>query len=131
MSDYQKGMLAIPSLILILGAVVFVLYLLILITIKFNSPTFIGPRKMFDKNDDINFKYMSNRVGNAVNFLYAESGWRVFWFGGWGAYVVRVPRDGLKTPTTEKQRKALQNLEQDVRREYQVYLKDVHGQEIY
>lgn len=131
MSDYQKGMLAIPSLILILGVVVFVLYLLILITIKFNSPTFIEPRKMFNKNDDIKFKYMSNRVSNAVNFLYAESGWRVFWFGGWGAYVVRVPRDGLKTPTTEKQRRALQNLEQDVRREYQVYLKDVHGQEIY
>lgn len=131
MTEYQKGMASIPSLILIIGAVIFVLYLLILITIKFNSPTFIEPRKMFDKNDDVKFKYMSNRVSNAVNFLYAESGWRVFWYGGWGLYAIRVPRDGLQTPTTEKQRKALQDLEQDVRRDYQVYLKEVHGQEIY
>lgn len=131
MTEYQKGMASIPSLILIIGAAIFVLYLLILITIKFNSPTFIAPRKMFDKNDDIKFKYMSNRVSNAVNFLYAESGWRVFWFGGWGLYAVRVPRDGLKTDSSKDQRDALADLERDVRRDYQVYLKDVHGQEIY
>lgn len=131
MTEYQKGMASIPSLILIIGAAIFVLYLLILITIKFNSPTFIEPRKLFDKNDDIKFKYMSNRVSSAVNFLYAESGWSLFWFGGWGAYVVRVPRDGLKTPMTKEQKKALQDLEQDVRREYRVYLKEVHEQEIY
>jgi len=122
MSDYVKGALSIPSLILIVGAVGLIAILFVCLMTLFNTPTFIGPAKLFSKKGLIEDRRYSNRVSSAVNILWANSSRRIFWFGGFGLYTVRVPRDGAWAPISNEKRELNRELDREVGAAYDRYL---------
>lgn len=129
MSDYVKGALSIPSLILIAGAIGLIVVLFVCLMTLFNSPTFIGPTRLFSSKGTLNDRLYSNRVSSAMNVLQADSSRRVFWFGGFGVYTVRVPRDGIWSSTTKSQGELNSTLKSEVNVAYRRYLEGLERED--
>ncbi len=105
MSEYTKGALSIPSLILIVGAVALVIVAFILLVgYVFSSLTWEGPKRMFSKDGNFRLRYGTNRLGMATQVLTSNSAFRLFWLGGIGVYVTRTNRGGFHYESDEQSR---------------------------
>lgn len=128
MSEYTKGALSVPSLILIIGAIALVVVAFVLLVgYVFSSVTWIGPKRMFDKGDNFRLRYCTNRLGMATQVLTSNSAFRLFWLGGIGVYVTRTNRGGVHRETDEQSR--LQHeLRRAVRDDYRKWLEQFDEQ---
>ncbi|MCW2092836.1 UNVERIFIED_ORG: hypothetical protein M2328_006116 [Rhodococcus erythropolis] len=104
MSEYVKGALSIPSLILIIGAIGLIAILFVCLMAMFNSVKWVGPSKMFDDQDNFRLRYFTNRTSMASAILVANSAWKLLWVGGWGIYVTRTNRGGYHEQTPVQSR---------------------------
>ncbi|MHD0300149.1 hypothetical protein RCF19_30035 [Rhodococcus qingshengii] len=128
MSEYTKGALSIPSLILIIGAIALVIVAFILLVgYVFSSLTWEGPKRMFSKDENFRLRYSTNRLGMATQVLTSNSAFRLFWLGGIGVYVTRTNRGGFHHETDEQSRlqRALHNA---VRDDYRKWLEQFDEQ---
>ncbi|MGR6523854.1 hypothetical protein ACU5JM_19645 [Rhodococcus erythropolis] len=128
MTEYTKGALSIPSLILIIGAVALVVVAFVLLVgYVFSSITWLGPKRMFGKEDNFRLRYFTNRLGMATQVLTSNSAFRLFWLGGIGVYVTRTNRGGFHHETDEQSR--LQHeLQCAVRDDYRKWLEQFDEQ---
>jgi len=95
MSEYTKGALSIPSLILIIGAIGLIAILFVCLMAMFNSVKWDGPSKVFDDKGNFRLRYFTNRTRMASSVLLANRAWSLLWVGGWGIYVTRTNRGGF------------------------------------
>lgn len=128
MTEYTKGVLSIPSLILIVGAVALVVVAFVLLVgCVFSSITWLGPKRMFGKEDNFRLRYFTNRLGMATQVLTSNSAFRLFWLGGIGVYVTRTNRGGAHHET-DKQSRLQHELRRAVRDDYRKWLEQFDEQ---
>ena len=127
MSEYTKGALSIPSVILIIGAVGLIAILFACLMAMFNSVKWIGPSRMFDEKGNVRLRYFTNRTSMARSLLVASRAWRLVWVGGWGVYLTKTNRGGFHEEDVE-QSNLCWELERTISADYRKWLEQFDEQ---